>query len=331
VSAVDASVIIPTFNRSDALVRTLDALAASRAGELAWEAIVVDDGSTDDTEARVREWMAGSAAPVRYERKANAGPAAARNHGARLAHGRILLFIDNDIVVAPDFIAQHAAALHDHPGCWVIGRIVHPAPLRGTPFGRYRDDVWESFHSARKDAVLAETDGISAANLSLPAEDFRRLGGFDERITIASSEDWDLGFRAREAGIRVLYHPHIVVVHDDWAISLPRFCERQRLYSLSDVVLWRMHGDRSPRAKLVLENSPVRWGTDGPALVMKKAVKALLALRPLSSAVMAAGGLLERVWPDARLTRRAYTLAVSLAIFRGVREGLRRYPASDRR
>jgi GT2 family glycosyltransferase len=162
----------------------------------------------------------------------------------------------------------------------------------------------------------------------LPASDFQRLGGFDEDFTIASSEDWDLGVRARQAGIRVLYHPGIVVLHNDWAISLNKFCERQKQYSISDVLLWRKYGEASLRARLVRENAPANWSEDNLRLVFKKMLKSLMATRVGERIVRTACKLTERWAPDSSWNHRAYNLAVAIAIFRGVREGLHRYEPS---
>jgi hypothetical protein len=108
-------------------------------------------------------------------------------------------------------------------------------------------------------------------------------------------------------------------------VSLDHFCERQRLYSISDVLLWRKYGERSPRARLVRENAPVRWTGDPPRLLLKKMVKRLLATRPGRAAVRLACTVAERVAPDSCWNRRTYELAVGISIFRGVREGLVRY------
>lgn len=296
-----------------------------------WEAVVVDDGSTDDTEVSVRPWAEGRRpVRVRYLRQGNAGPAAARNRGAGAARGEVLIFIDNDIIVAPSFVRDHREAHAAHPGSWIVGRITHPEAMRGTPFGRYREDCWEAFHAAHPAAGVQETAGMSAANVSIPAADFRRLGGFDEDFTIASSEDWDLGVRARRAGIRVLYHPGITVLHNDWACSLDQFCRRQMLYSISDVLLWHKYGEDSLRAALVRKNAPVAWGRDPARLVAKKALRAALSTRPGRWGVHAGCRLAERLAPDTRWSRRLYDAAVAVAIFRGVREGLRRYGPGPR-
>jgi GT2 family glycosyltransferase len=290
-----------------------------------WEAIVVDDGSSAATITAVEEWIASSGVPVRLLRQDHHGPAAARNIGARVTSAGILIFIDNDIIVRPDFITRHLRTLRNHPGCWVIGRIVNPSQLRQTAFGRYRDDRWEAFQLSNAASGVSETSGMTAANLSLPAKDFEYLGGFDEEFAIASCEDWELGLRARAAGIRIIYDPAIVVVHNDWAVSLARFCERQKLYSISDVLLWKKYGEQSPRARLVFENGPIRWDGDAIGLILKKILKRLMVTDVGWKAVRFACGLAERLVPDSGCSRYAYDVAVSLAIFEGVTEGLKRY------
>ena len=322
---MDASLIIPTFERPTVLCETLRALAQVEYPKDRWEAIVVDDGSRPETLATITDWISASKAPIGLIRQTHRGPAVARNHGARAAAGEVLIFLDNDCLVAPSFIRRHLQVLKENSGCWVVGRVVHPSELRRTPFGRYRDDCWEMFHRSQQHAGLSETEGITAANLAVWRSEFIDRGGFDEEFVIASSEDWELGRRARDTGIRVLYDPQNAVVHNDWAVSLDHFCERQRLNSVSDVLLWRKYGERSPRARLVRESSPIQWRGDPPRLVLKKMVKCVLATGPGRTAVRRACSVAERIAPDSWWNRRAYELAVGVSIFLGVREGLVRY------
>lgn len=321
---MDATVVIPTYERGEILLETLRRLAKVDYPRARWEAVVVDDGSSADALGKIEDWVETSDAPVRLLRQAHRGPAAARNYGAREATGEALIFLDNDCVVTRGFIKRHLAVLKDHPETWVIGRVVHPPEIRGTSFGRYRDDLLEAFHRSQPGGV-PDTEGMTAQNLAMWRSDFVRLGGFDEEFCIASSEDWELGRRARELGIRILYDPENAVVHNDWAVSLRQFCERQRLYSISDVLLWRKYGERTPRARLVRENAPIQWSGDSPRLILKKAVKRLLVTRMGRATLCGACRIAERAVPDSRLSHRAYQLAVGIAIFQGVREGLERY------
>jgi glycosyltransferase involved in cell wall biosynthesis len=100
--AIKASIIIPTYNRKDNLVRILESLKDQTASPGDFEVIVVDDGSTDDSSA-----VAGLAFPfsLRYLRQANLGSAAARNAGAELASGDLLIFLDDDMIVEKGFIS----------------------------------------------------------------------------------------------------------------------------------------------------------------------------------------------------------------------------------
>src|SRR5215813_8778933 len=222
-----------------------------------------------------------SGAPVRIIVQPNQGPASARNRGAAEAKGANLIFIDNDILVGPSFITQHIGSLSAHPGSWIVGRILNMDALRVTPFGRYRDNLWEAYHRSLSENSVQEAPGLTAANLSLPSEDFRKLDGFDKSFSIASCEDLELGIRARKSGITILYNPSITARHNDWATSLGGFCERQWLYSISDVLLFHKYGGDSPRACLVRQNSPINWRTDSLGLVLKKSAKWWLALKPL--------------------------------------------------
>lgn len=326
---MDVTIIIPTYNRSEALIETLEALARVDYPANAWEAIVVDDGSTDDTATAVVKWIRQSGVSVRFLQQKNAGPAAARNRGAAEARGAALIFIDNDIVVPPSFIQAHLRALKSHPGCWILGRVLQPQELSQTPFGRYRDTFHESFHRTYASNVPSETNGMTGQNVSMPTDDFHRLGGFDEGFTIASSEDWELGLRARQTGIRVLYHPDIVVLHNDWAVSLDQFCKRQMMYSISDVLLWQKYGKSSPRERLVRESAPINWSVDQPSVIVKKVLKRFLATSVGEWMVVTICKLAERWVPDSTWNHRAYNLAVAIAIFRGVREGWQRYGLSS--
>lgn len=321
---MDATIVIPTHNRRATVLRTLDALLSGVDGVAAWEAVVVDDGSSDGTADAVASWARAHAAPVRCLSQANAGPAAARNRGAAAGTGRAVVFLDDDIHVRPGFLARHLRLLDERPGCWIIGRVVHPEALRATPFGRWRDDQWERFHREHAPGTV-ETTGMTAAHLAVPRADFQRLGGFDEAFPLAGCEDAELALRARASGLRVVYDPANVVLHDDWAVSLPRYCERQRLYAVTDALLFRKYGERSPRVELVRANAPPSSG-EGVRIRARKAVKALLATAPARFAVRACTAAAEALFPDRAPSRRLYRLAVGVAIFRGVREGLRRFP-----
>lgn len=314
----DISVVIPTYNGAAKIEATLRAVLAENPTEV----IVVDDGSTDAT-AEVVAAATRRDARIRHLRVENGGPARARNLGAAQANTPLVVFIDDDIVVQRGFITRHLADHQAGGARFVVGRIRQSRRLLETRFGRYRTRLWEEFHDDHAPGVVATT-GMTAANLSVPRDLFQSLGGFDEDFTIASSEDWELGQRAREAGVDVVYDPEAVGIHNDWADTLERFAERQRLYSVSDVLLVRKYGAASPRSGLVERGGPVDWRRDGLRLIVTKLTKSLLWRQPFRSGAMAVVRLGERVLPE-QGTARLYDAMVGAAIQAGVRAGLERY------
>ena len=106
----DISVVVPSFNRAAMLPETLDAILAQSGPPL--EVIVVDDGSTDGTEAMLAERFAGRVQAIRIE---NSGELVARNTGLRVARGRLVAFCDSDDVWQPGFLAAMAALWRAEP------------------------------------------------------------------------------------------------------------------------------------------------------------------------------------------------------------------------
>lgn len=98
------TVLTPTFNRAQLLPRTYQSLVAQTGSDFEW--IVVDDGSTDGTEALVQAWARESPFPIRYVWQENAGKHVAVNRGVQLAHGELLLILDSDDWLVPNALAR---------------------------------------------------------------------------------------------------------------------------------------------------------------------------------------------------------------------------------
>lgn len=108
------TVIVPTFNRAGYINECIDSLLAQTVPAL--EVIVVDDGSDDDTVARIAVY----GQKVRYVRKANGGKPLAVNMGLGLALGQWIWIFDDDDVALPNAIEQRLATLADHPGAGFV-------------------------------------------------------------------------------------------------------------------------------------------------------------------------------------------------------------------
>ncbi len=311
------SVVIPTHNRSDALAETLDRLSKQRF-DADWEVIVVNNRSTDDTDDVVGRLNFPVSLRLLHEEKA--GAAAARNAGARVSTAEFLIFLDNDILVESDFVLRHYQALKRNPGCWILGKILGMPEHEQTPFGKFR-----ATHYAHGlgEADGIEVKGLTGANSSMPLADWNRFCGFDETFTIASVEDLDLAIRATQAGVRILYYPTIVGLHNDWAgLSIRDFCYRQCLYSRSELLLWRKHKEGHPRMEFVRENLPPDSRKDSFQLLVRKTVKKTLGSGLVESTLYGLCNAMERWWPYQPALWRLYRLLLSAAIYKGFQEGL---------
>lgn len=207
----EISVIIPTCNNREVLGKTLHALFAQTLPAQSFEIVVLDDGSTDGTGEMVRALV--SPVPITYQWQENRGRAAARNAGSRLAKGRILFYLDSDILASPDLLERHYRCYEAYPGpIGVQGRtMVHPAS-KVTPFMKTKE-LFPDF-TRRNRSNLSPYHFITR-NVSIRAEDLWSVGGFDEGFPGYGWEDIELGLRLHAHGVRLFYDPQAIGYHDE--------------------------------------------------------------------------------------------------------------------
>jgi len=182
---VEFSVVIATKDRAEYLGRALESLAAQRDAP-AFEVVVVDNGSSDATQAIVAANVPALPA-VRYVASPEPNRGKARNAGARAASGRYLLFCDDDVQLPPHWIAAHAAAQARDGACVVNGPIINVASYESRPNPK-PSNYSRAF--------------LCTCNASLPRDAFIAVGGFDETFRLYGWEDTELGVRLRSAGLR---------------------------------------------------------------------------------------------------------------------------------
>jgi len=102
---IDVSVVIPTYNKQDFLELTLTALGHQTYPFEKYEVVIINDGSTDNTERLVSSLK--SPYQINYTRQENKGRSAARNRGIEKAKGKIIIFLDDDCIPLPTFIESH--------------------------------------------------------------------------------------------------------------------------------------------------------------------------------------------------------------------------------
>jgi len=236
------TVIIPAFNKPDGLRTCLEALQRQTLPSSRFEIIVVDDGSEPSLEPVVKAF--DSLLPITYIRVQNAGPAAARNHGARLAKGRYLAFTDHDCAPSPGWLA----ALSE--GC----RLKPDRMLGGPKQNGLPDNLYSAAHQLASNFAedwFRRSNGaayFTTNNLTVPREAFLGSGGFNESFSFAQ-EDREFGARWRDAGFVMEWVPDAVVVHLH-KLSLRTFMRQQFLYGTG---AGDFHAARS--------EAPVRSGT----------------------------------------------------------------------
>lgn len=198
------SVIVPVRNGGAAFARCLDALtAACRADEC--ELVVADDASTDGSGERARE---RGARVVRLDEQG--GPAAARNAAARVARGRVLLFVDADVEVRAGTVGRVVSLMREREDVAAVFGSYDDAPAAPGLVSRYKNLLHHFVHQHAR----AEAETFWAGCGAVRREAFERTGGFDaRRYARPSVEDIELGRRLRRQGFRILLDKGLQVKH----------------------------------------------------------------------------------------------------------------------
>ncbi|HEY0505001.1 MAG TPA: glycosyltransferase [Lysobacter sp.] len=210
-----ASIVVPVYNHFEHTLGCLRALAA-HPPHAGIEIIVVDDGSSDDTQSSC-ERIEG----LRYHRRArNGGFIAACNDGAGLARGDYVVFLNNDTIPQPGWLDALLATFAEHGRIGLAGaQLIYPDGRLQEAGGLVFDDGsahnfgrFESPNDPRY-GYVRDADYCSGAAIAIPRGLLERIGAFDTRYAPAYFEDTDLAFAVRAAGLRVVVQPASRVVH----------------------------------------------------------------------------------------------------------------------
>src|SRR5215510_1865659 len=195
------SVVMPVYNAETTLEECLTKLGQSTFED--FEVVVVDDGSTD----RSPEILSRFPVPV-VPSPGRVGPAAARNLGAQVATGRILFFIDSDVMVRSDTL-QLLAEGFEQPG--VDGLCgVQAAEMRYRDLVSQYKNLWMRWTYLRQSGEVPLFYTTAAA---IRRDAFLRVGGFDVGYSTPNVEDTAFGQKLKRLGVRVRIHPQLEVEH----------------------------------------------------------------------------------------------------------------------
>ncbi|MBK6904825.1 MAG: glycosyltransferase [Saprospirales bacterium] len=183
------SVLIPAYNASRYLAETIHSVMNQTFS--AWEMIIVDDGSQDDTFSIAREF-AGRDSRIQAVAQPNAGASAARNHAFRLSKGQWVKYMDADDLLNPDSLAAQAALANQFPDCIISGK-----------WGRfYRDDL-QTFRLS-SESVWRDMPGVDwiveswskGPNMTqpgiflIPRNIVEKFGGWDESLSLVDDREF---------------------------------------------------------------------------------------------------------------------------------------------
>ncbi|MEW6131442.1 MAG: glycosyltransferase family 2 protein [Acidobacteriota bacterium] len=204
-----ASIIVPTKNRADLLKRFLPAFAEQET-EVPYEVIIVNNHSTDATAAVVLEatkrWS-----HIRTIEEQRSGGARCRHAGALAARSPILIFVDDDMLVEPQLVAEHLKVHETHPDSCVLGNIISAVGTH--PFDRMMAYIYDGPKSTLANRKPTAFDFWSG-NLSMARDLYFRLGGYSEELAeLRCGEDMEFGLRLTAAGMEMHFAPKAIAHH----------------------------------------------------------------------------------------------------------------------
>ena len=201
---LDISIIMPVYNGTEFIVKSLPPLIAmQRRGEIR-EVIVVDDSSTDET-PQLAEQLGARVIPS----GGRLGPGAARNVAASLAEGDILWFVDADVIIHDDAASYMEEGFADPEVVAVFGSYDDRPPAQNF-LSQYKNLVHHFYHHRGRRAASTFWSGCGAVR----KQSFLDVDGFDvEMFKRPSIEDIELGYRLREAGGEIMLYPELQSTH----------------------------------------------------------------------------------------------------------------------
>lgn len=231
---LSVSVAVPTHNGGKHLDRCLDALRGSSQQPL--ELFVVDDGSSDNS-AEIGRQKAATVLQLHEQ----SGPAAARNFGARQSTGKILFFVDSDVVVKKETLERLIGVFQSDPGIAAVFGSYDDRPAEKNFFSQYKNLFHHYVHQKSDSEAATFWAGCGA----IRRDAFRAVGGFDpERYPEPSIEDIELGLRLRLKGYRIVLDKKLQVQH-------------LKRWTLLSLVRTDIFSRALPWRKLILETSQV--------------------------------------------------------------------------
>ncbi len=284
-----ATIQLCTYNRAQLLGRVLDACFEQTISRDAYEVVLVDDGSSDETPRVIESARQQAGCTFTVVTQSNAGLARARNAGIARARGERIIFIDDDVLPTPTFVAAHLSSHRRTPNAIVRGAVINTQT-----FERLPTPTW----------TLANYSGnfFWTSNVSVPLATLERVGNFTEAFREYGWEDIELGLRLRAAGVRAVFNRYAVAFHykpRPRSGDVAGMLRRARAQARTAVQLRRMHP--TWRVRLATGEEPLQRALHGALRALgaterlERRVGAAEPDRTLDGAQLRAARALERV------------------------------------
>lgn len=243
----DVSVVIPTHNRATNLPRTLDALNQQDFCLKNMEVVVVADGCEDNTLSVLADYQVDFSLTV--VEKLGLGAANARNSGAKRARGNLLIFLDDDIEVAPGFVSAHVTAHQgqSHGKDKVVIGYLPAITQHQTDFFQIGLRCWweSKFQSMQRASHRFTYQDLLSGNFSIAARLFQEMGGFNTEFLC--KEDYEFGLRLILLDVDFEFSPDAWGYHHE-VTDFRRSLKRKFNEGVADIQLIQIH----PEIKEVL-------------------------------------------------------------------------------
>jgi glycosyltransferase involved in cell wall biosynthesis len=313
------SVIIPTYNRKDSLLRTLESLGQQTYPSNRFEVIIVDDGSTDGTGEIEAETFPFT---LLYFWQSNQGDAAARNFGARQSQADFLVFLDDDILAEPGYLT-HLIHAHDLSQNKIVVGTWNLWPAETTPFSQ---TLHTSLASDQTHTIteLPFSD-VYSNNMSLRREAYFRIGMM-QGLDFSGSSMWcdlDFTYRAYRQNFEFRRSTKAVCWHRDHSVrTLDVHKKRMRTAAYRAVVLFQKYPELLAHLPMFYDKSPIDWGQDPPRLIARKLARFIASSRPTLWSMEQIVTALEKRYSASAILPSLYRYIIGGYIFWGYREGL---------
>jgi glycosyltransferase involved in cell wall biosynthesis len=241
-----ATLTLCTYNRSALVGRVLAACFEQTVGADAYEVVIVNDGSTDGTADVLNAAAAHAECTFTIISQPNAGLARARNAAIARARGQRIIFIDDDVLPMPNFVAEHLRAARRDPQIIVRGAAINTESFDELPAPNYG---------------LANYSGnfFWTTNVSVGRARLLAVGAFDESFREYGWEDIELGLRLRFAGTRAVFNPRALAFHckpRPRVRDIEKMISQARAQARTAVRLGELH--KHWRVALATGNNPVQ-------------------------------------------------------------------------